>query len=292
MISVLVCSIHPEKLHSLAKSLEATIGVPYELLVHDNRNDAHGICDVYNMLASRARYEFLCFVHEDVEFVTLGWGERLLSKAFLPDTGLIGLAGGQYVGRKFISWGDTPGFDHWNIWQWDGSQYAMLRHNPENDEYTPSITLDGVFLFTKKMVWEANPFSVSLPGFHLYDADISLRVARTYKNYVCQWMELRHASSGNAHSESYYKNLLTFQKIHYEHLPMACGKALGVGWVWKLRYEAMHAFALFGRLRSFYPWSVSLRFASADLTVPEKAWFFRYLGVHALRSFFKKGDVR
>ncbi len=289
MISVIVCSIHPDKLRLMAQSLEATIGVSYELIVHDNRENSRGICEVYNMLAARAQYDLLCFVHEDVEFSTPAWGERLAAMASRPDTGCIGLAGGQYVGRKFVSWGDTPGFDHWNIWQRDGEQFKHLQHNPDADEYTPSVSLDGVLLFVRKEVWREVRFSQELNGFHLYDADFSVTVARTLRNYVCQWLELKHWSAGNVHSISYYGNLLAFQAKHKNHLPVACGKAAATGRWWKYRYEAEHAKMLFDRLLAFYGKRASFRYALAGLSFVEALLFIRYLSTYVLHKLSKRG---
>lgn len=292
MISVLVCSIHADKLQLMAQSLKDTIGVPYELLSHDNRENSRGICEVYNTLAAQAQFDFLCFVHEDVEFVTPQWGERLIHMASRADTGCIGLAGGQYVGRKFVSWGDTPGYDYWNIQQKNGEQFDHLQHNPHHEEYTPSISLDGVFLFVRKEIWQRTQFAEELKGFHLYDADFSVRVARKYQNYVCQWLSLRHWSAGNAHSIAYYNNLLQFQAAHHKHLPLACGNATTTSRLWKIQYEAQHAKMLFERISQFYGVKYSLRKALAGLSIVQSVFFFRYMSTYVIRKITGQGGCR
>ena len=61
---MIICSARPERLQAVTRNIEATIGVEYELIAVDNSVEGRGICAVYNEGASRARYPFLCFVHE------------------------------------------------------------------------------------------------------------------------------------------------------------------------------------------------------------------------------------
>ena len=74
MISVLICSIDTELLNNVRTNIAETIGVPFEILYLDNRNEKKGICQVYNELAERARFPYLCFLHEDVILNANDWG--------------------------------------------------------------------------------------------------------------------------------------------------------------------------------------------------------------------------
>ena len=56
MFSIIICSIHPPYLEQLRTNIANSIGQPYEILVWDNRTDKKGLCEVYNMLAAKARY--------------------------------------------------------------------------------------------------------------------------------------------------------------------------------------------------------------------------------------------
>ena len=76
MLSIIVCSVNPEAAERLQKNIAATVGtVPYEIITFDNRTVGYGICKVYNLCTEKSRYDNLCFVHEDVQFDTIGWGE-------------------------------------------------------------------------------------------------------------------------------------------------------------------------------------------------------------------------
>ena len=93
MFSIIICSIHPPLLEQVRANIEETISQPYELLVWDNRESGKGLCEVYNQLAAKARFPFLCFMHEDI-LLTRHWGTSLLD-AFRQDNGLglIGVSG-------------------------------------------------------------------------------------------------------------------------------------------------------------------------------------------------------
>ena len=80
MFSIIVCSIRPNEAERLRKNIEETIGVPFEFLAYDNRGTGKGICQVYNECAEKAQYPYLCFVHEDIEFTTNKWGEKIAEK--------------------------------------------------------------------------------------------------------------------------------------------------------------------------------------------------------------------
>ena len=70
MISVVICSINKILAEQVSKNIHDTIGVPFELIVIDNNLLKKGIAHVYNLGAGRAKYDVICFVHEDVLFQT------------------------------------------------------------------------------------------------------------------------------------------------------------------------------------------------------------------------------
>src|SRR5690349_17422997 len=101
MISILVCSVKPGLYQQLAVNIEETIGIDYELLCFDNRKANKGICEVYNLLAAKAKYNLLLFVHEDVLFKTNNWGQILSRIFFENEIGVVGIAGCKYKSLKF-----------------------------------------------------------------------------------------------------------------------------------------------------------------------------------------------
>ena len=96
MLSIITCSIKPEQLKAFKKNIEDTIGIPFELIAFDNRVHQYGLCKVYNECARQAKYDFLCFAHEDISFQTYDWGKIIISELSKPDCGVIGFAGASH----------------------------------------------------------------------------------------------------------------------------------------------------------------------------------------------------
>ena len=80
MYSIICCSVNPEEAAALERNIADTIGMPFEFIPFDNREKGYGLCKVYNLCAERARYDFLCIVHEDVRFLTKDWGRLVVSQ--------------------------------------------------------------------------------------------------------------------------------------------------------------------------------------------------------------------
>lgn len=203
MISFIICSISPERVEQLSRNIEKTIGdTPYEIIAFDNRETKYGITKVYNLCAEKARYECLCFVHEDVIFRSRNWGESIVAQLSTPRCGCIGFAGSKVKSKLLSS-------VHSMIKAYTCSNYIQSGYknddtyreyfntiSPETD-FEPCVTLDGLCIFVRKDVWEQNRFDEKvLTGFHGYDLDISLKVATNYKNYICNTLILEHTSLG------------------------------------------------------------------------------------------------
>ena len=80
MLSIIICSVSPERLEQVTRNIHDTIGVDYEIIAIDNREKQWPIARAYNEGASRAHYPFLFFVHEDVKFHSVGWGKCIEKK--------------------------------------------------------------------------------------------------------------------------------------------------------------------------------------------------------------------
>lgn len=92
--SIIVCSVHPEKLDALRENIRHTIGdIEFEFIAFDNREEKLPIAVVYNRSAACARFDNLFFVHEDVEMLTPDWGAEIAAKLAEKDCGVIGFAG-------------------------------------------------------------------------------------------------------------------------------------------------------------------------------------------------------
>lgn len=204
MISVIVSSGNPENFDRLSTSLSKSIGISYELIKIDNPGTM-GICKAYNNGAAKAQYDILCFVHDDVRFVTQDWGPNLLSY-FRSDEniGVLGVAGSTCKSRMPASWWQ-PAVNNvepkrCNLVQHFKHTAKDKEHNivnPCHESKSIVAALDGVFLAMKKEVWSEHKFDEKLlKGFHGYDIDISLNIGKKRNNYVVYDILLEHASEG------------------------------------------------------------------------------------------------
>lgn len=222
MFTIIVCSVKPEAAEALRANVEATVGVPFEFAAFDNREAHRGICSIYNECARKARYDMLCFVHEDVEFRTQGWGEIIARKLREPDCGVIGFAGSISKLSPAMGFGSLREHTRFNYYQGTPSgKVERKRINPDGLDFSPVICLDGMCMIVRRDVWERSPFDEELlKGFHAYDIDFTTAVAcNGYRNYVCNEAAVYHASLGNF-SREWYENAKLCNEKWKSHLPM------------------------------------------------------------------------
>lgn len=203
MISVVICSAQPARLRAVEINIASTIGVEYELIAVDNSVEGKGLCEVYNAGAARTNYEFICFVHEDVEFLSENWGACAIAH-FQEDAdlALIGLAGSRYKARVPSGWhcGDKRNLCI-NIRHGLSLETAApVMCKPDayaSERRIPVVALDGVWMFVRRSTWSAVSFNESLNGFHFYDVDFSLRVSQVAKVAVVYDIDVLHFSLGS-----------------------------------------------------------------------------------------------
>lgn len=229
MISVIICSANQGRIASIRQNVAATIGVEHELVIITNAKELGGICRAYNMGATRAAFDTLCFVHDDVSFLTEGWGERVLAHLQgKARPALIGLAGSRYKSAAPSGWATgQPRYDSCNIYQEDaqGVRRRVYLHPDagplSGGAMVPVSSLDGVLLCMPRQIWEQYPFNADkLPGFHFYDLDISLRIAQHFTIGVVYDIQLVHYSMGNFGADWIHHAIRFHRHVKQVPLPM------------------------------------------------------------------------
>lgn len=200
MITFVVCSISPERVKALEYNIKHTIGnVPYVMSVFDNRQMKYGIAKVYNLCAAKAQTEYLCFLHEDVAFLSRDWGKSILHKLKEKECGVIGFTGSPVKLRSISS--VHPSYklmDNHYVQRFNGKRRLLMDTSSCDIDFSPCVTIDGMCMFVRREVWQECPFDEQLlPGFHGYDLDFSLQVAERYQNYVCYTALIEHFSVGS-----------------------------------------------------------------------------------------------
>ncbi len=203
MISIIICSINQELYNQVSKSIADTIGIEYELIQIPNNVKKYGICKAYNLGATQAKYHFLCFLHEDILIKSTNWGVDIIQ--FFEQNqniGAIGVAGSTYKSSVPSVWAQgLYETDHVNLIQ---HYRKTISTNTENigEPFSEVKTLDGVFLFTKKEVWQNHNFDeTTFDRFHCYDLDFCLQVGQQSKIFVFNNLLIEHFSSGSLNKD-------------------------------------------------------------------------------------------
>ena len=224
MISVIICSINKDFAKQVQSNIASTIGVQWEPIIIDNTINAMPITKVYNLGASKAKYDILCFVHEDVCFVTENWGLKVV-ESFRQDPalGLIGVGGSKYKSKTLSGWFcgfqelDCCNIKHLNKW----GDKEVLYMNPEQGTTNQQVvTIDGVFMCCPRRVWDEIKFDeILLTDFHLYDLDFSIRVSEKYKALVTFEIDILHIVKGDHYGNKWLEATLMWHKHFQKKLP-------------------------------------------------------------------------
>lgn len=212
MLSIIICSISKDFFDRFEKSLIRTIEIPYEIVVINNDVERLSLSKAYNKGGKMSKFDYLLFVHEDVEFLQNCWGEKLIRILKDIEVGIVGIAGSTYLPSVPSGW-YLPKEGLNNVFIHQGFKYkeASIRIDNEGEDMTPVFLLDGVFLAMRKNVWEEFPFNENLDGFHAYDIDISQRVSTKYKNIFTKQVSIIHHSEGKV-DKHYFDSILAFKK--------------------------------------------------------------------------------
>jgi Glycosyltransferase like family len=199
MISIVICHRSINLLEQFKRSLAETIGLEYELIVVDNSTGRYGICQAYNLGGKQAKYDLICFVHEDILFHTQNWGKLLLQHFNDPSVGAVGVAGSKIFGKKWFTFGGNKGFGKINILQHTPKgKIVHLQKIDPNAKAGDVVSLDGVFIACRKSIFENILFDeVQLKNFHCYDMDFSLRVSQQSRVQVAYDILIEHISTAN-----------------------------------------------------------------------------------------------
>lgn len=225
MISVIISSANPSFLTQVIKNIEDTISVPFEIITFDNRDGKKGICEIYNEGIQKAKCDLLCFMHEDICIKTNGWG-KLIQQAFKENSeyGLLGIAGSDYKSLAPSGWnGGGIDTDHANFiqtYKFEEKEPFNYYKNPTNKKLAEVACVDGVwFCVPKKIAAEVMFDHHTFKGFHGYDLDFSLSIARKHKVGVVFDILLDHFSEGN-YDKTWMHETLKFHKKWHDHLPV------------------------------------------------------------------------
>ncbi len=229
MLSCIICSRYSDISPELKRNIQTTIGVEYELVVIDNSRNEYSIFSAYNEGVRRAKGDILCFMHEDIEYVTPNWGSIVLREMQDSKVGCLGVVGTYFMPRRLATWCSV----YANVGQWiykspDGNlvTYDMGKGISE-DNSVLAVVVDGLWMCIRASLFDKIRFDEDTyhGGYHCYDLDICMQVHSVgYEVRVNTEIMMIHASMGNVNSD-FYKRLEMWNTKWHTALPMltVCG---------------------------------------------------------------------
>jgi len=138
-------------------------------IIEKVNNGEKSLSQVYNEILDESSHDIVVLCHDDIEFDTNKWGDKLL-KLFEknPEYGILGLAGTKYL--------DVSG--QW--WKVPHTMYGIVNHKHEGKKFTSTysksldqnieevLLVDGLFIALNKNKIK-HKFDETINGFHFYD---------------------------------------------------------------------------------------------------------------------------
>lgn len=230
MISVIICSRNNIISSKLQFNIEKTIGVEYELVIIDNSQNLYSIFQAYNEGVRRAKYSYLCFMHDDILFHTQEWGSKVINH-FQRDfkIGLIGVVGTHYLPATPSYW-CYSGILSGNMIQGMTENGVYKTENVNHLNYVGNnasigaVAVDGLWFCMPKSMFSFLSFDEKIfHGFHGYDMDICLQtISHKYKVEIVMDILIEHFSYGSETANLYKSIKVCFRKWKNQ-LPLVVG---------------------------------------------------------------------
>lgn len=232
MISIVICSINPEKFRKITENYTDLMGKqPFEIIgIHDAKSLSEG----YNRGIKQSVGNTLLFSHDDIEILSSDFVPKLTSH--LKHFDVVGLAGTDRVidGCWFSAgvphlYGQVvhPDITGYSVNCFDLSKAAHL-----GKVATGSVRmLDGLFFAVKRSVLEKVRFDEhNFDGFHCYDADFTYSAFLAGFNLAtCNDIAVIHSSSGHFDAE-FQKYNQRFITKHANTIDTVTPRSLNPSW--------------------------------------------------------------
>lgn len=249
MISIIICTAQLKKIDEIQRNISETIGVKHELIIIDNSQSQYNIFQAYNIGVKRSNFEILCFMHDDIIYHGINWGEAVLSHFHEKNTGMIGIGGTRFLnsiptiwwagGERFSNTHDSTiciNCIQTNRENPNTSNYTFI--NPEKAVRTKVVALDGLWFCIRKSLFEKIRFDeINYTGFHFYDLDICMQINQLKLSIYCIYdIQIEHISSSK-HDLFWIQNCEIFYRKWKSHLPISHAE-LTLDQIIKIEYDS------------------------------------------------------
>jgi hypothetical protein len=217
MITVVYCTRESNPSHT--QHIKSTSGLNKHIEVIEIINKGEGLTKAYNRGLKQASNDIVVFMHDDIEFDTTGWGNKLI-KHFNnnPEFGILGLAGTTDIPLSGRWWEDRNKMVGIVNHKHDGRKWESKYSRSWGNEINQVITVDGLFFAVHKNRIKNN-FDENVKGFHFYEIDfVFSNHLKGVKIGVMYNIRVTHKSIGET-NEEWENNRLEFVKKFNDDLP-------------------------------------------------------------------------
>jgi hypothetical protein len=201
------------------KYLQKTCMYKEVQIIEKINNGEKSLSEVYNEIINESINNIIVLCHDDIEFDTNRWGEKIL-KLFNrnPEFGIIGIAG-------------TTDLIDGRWWTIKESMTGIVSHKHEGKKWTNTyspdqgnklkevVALDGLFLCIDKLKIKKH-FNEDFKGFHFYDIPFCFdNYLNGVKLGVTTQIKVTHMSIGET-NEQWEKNKTQFEELYQNDLPI------------------------------------------------------------------------
>lgn len=200
MISIIICSITPEKFSNITRNYTGLMGdEPFEIIgIHD----AKSLCEGYNRGIKKSVGDILIFSHDDIEILSSDFVARL--KNHLMHFDVVGLAGTDKVVDGWWTHAGVP-YLYGQVANPYKAEYVVNFFDYGKTAHQKKVTadgikmLDGLFFATKRAVVERVLFDEkNFDGFHCYDTDFTYSAFLAgFSLTACNDIAVIHDSNGS-----------------------------------------------------------------------------------------------
>lgn len=183
-------------------------------------NGDKSLSQVYNEIIEESNHDIVVLLHDDLEFDTKNWGDKLL-KSFEKNSefSILGLAGSKFLNQT-STW--------WNV---PTTMYGIVNHKHEGKKWTSTYSpdmgqkveevalVDGLFIaFNKTKI--KHKFDETIDGFHFYDLGFCIpNFLEGVKIGVTNMVRVTHLSIGQT-NEKWEINRQKFTEKYQNVLPI------------------------------------------------------------------------
>ncbi len=189
-------------------------------IIEKVNNGEKSLSKVYNEIIEESNHNIVVLLHDDLEFETKNWGDKLLKHySKNPEYGIIGVAGSKFL-PETGRWWDVP-----------QTMYGIVNHKNEGKKWTSTyskdlgnkieevVLVDGLFIsFDKTKI--KHKFDEEFNGFHFYDLSFCIpNYLSDVKIGVITDVRLTHLSIGMT-NEIWEKNRAQFVGKYKNNFPI------------------------------------------------------------------------